>query len=158
MNKRKAIRDPHTQRSDHVLGEEVARDERVDMEPDELLPGGLTGFSPALRRGGQSFILQDSPDRGSAEPKSELTELTDNTAVSPSPVLLGQADDEFSHVADDLRSADTFRFAPFPWLRHPAPIRPRRDDADHVGNIVVEFLADCQQPGAILRARDVAPA
>jgi len=27
----------------------------------------------------------------------------------------------------------------------------RRDDADHVGDVVVEFLADGQQPGAIAR-------
>ena len=44
MNERKAIRDPDTERSDHVLGEEVARDERIHMEPDELLPGRLTGL------------------------------------------------------------------------------------------------------------------
>jgi hypothetical protein len=29
-----------------------------------------------------------------------------------------------------------------------------RDDADHVRDVVVEFLADRQQPGAVVRAPD----
>ena len=37
-------------------------------------------------------------------------------------------------------------------LDDPATIRLRRDDADHVGNIVVELLADCQQKSAVVRA------
>ena len=52
MIKRKAIRDPDTERSDHVLSEEVARDESVDMEPDELLPSGLTSLASAQGRRG----------------------------------------------------------------------------------------------------------
>ena len=42
----------------------------------------------------------------------------------------------------------------FPKLPDPATIRPRRHDAAHVGNVVIEFLADGQQSGAIVRARD----
>jgi len=62
MNKRKAIRDPHTQQIDHVFGEEVARDDRVGMEPNELLPDSLTSCPSAQGRGCQSFIFQDSLD------------------------------------------------------------------------------------------------
>lgn len=42
----------------------------------------------------------------------------------------------------------------FPQLYDLARIRLRRDDADHVRDVVVEFLADCQQSGAVVRARD----
>ncbi len=43
---------------------------------------------------------------------------------------------------------------PSPQLRDPATIRLRRDDPDHVGDLVIELLTDRQQPGAVLRAGD----
>jgi len=43
-------------------------------------------------------------------------------------------------------------------LFHPARIRLRCDDADHVRHGMVELLPDHPQPGAVIRARDDAVA
>jgi hypothetical protein len=40
----------------------------------------------------------------------------------------------------------------FPQLLNPATIRLRRDDSDYVRDVVVEPLADREQPGAVVRA------
>lgn len=72
VDEREAVRDPHAQRRDDALGEKVAGDERVHVEPDELLPGGLTSLSSARRRGRESLILQNSPNGGSSELQPQL--------------------------------------------------------------------------------------
>ena len=48
-DEREAVCEPRAQRRDHALGKEIARDERVHMGPDGLLPSGLSG-SPPLRQ------------------------------------------------------------------------------------------------------------
>ncbi len=55
-DERKTVGDSYTHRRDHALGEEVARDKRVHVEPDEFLPSGLTSPSPVrLNRNSWSF-------------------------------------------------------------------------------------------------------
>ncbi len=62
VDERKTVGDSRTHWRDHALGEEVARDKRVHVEPDELLSGGLICLSSAQWRGCQPFIFQDAPD------------------------------------------------------------------------------------------------
>ena len=59
-----------------------------------------------------------------------------------------------AQIPNDLRPANSPGLAPCTQLLHPATIRLRRDDADPVRDVVVEFLADGKQPGAVVRARD----
>jgi hypothetical protein len=70
----------------------------------------------------------------------------------PPHVLLGQANDDFPHIAGNPRPPDPFRPPPFPQFHHPPGIRLRRYDADDLGHVVVEFPADCQQPCPVIRA------
>ncbi len=86
--------------------------------------------------------------------QAELAQFPNNAPVAPASVLLRQADDDLAHVACDLRSADTLWLAPFPHFHDPARIRLRCDDADDVGDVVIEFPADGQQPGPVLGAGD----
>jgi hypothetical protein len=44
--------------------------------------------------------------------------------------------------------------SPFPEFHHPAPIRARRYNADHAGDVVIEFLANGQQTSPIFGAGD----
>lgn len=44
------------------------------------------------------------------------------------------------------------RKTPFHELLHPTTIRLRRDDADDVGHLMAELLADCQQASTVVRA------
>ena len=74
--------------------------------------------------------------------------------ASPPRVLLGQADHELTQIAGHLGRHNRLGPPPFPDLLNRATIRLRRDDADHVRDVVVELLADGEQPGAVVQARD----
>lgn len=63
VDERETVNDSRTQRRDHALIKEVTRDERVHMQPDELLPGGLASSPSADGRGREPFIFQDPPNR-----------------------------------------------------------------------------------------------
>ena len=116
VDERKTVGNSRPEGRDHALGEEVACDKRVHVDPDESLSVGLSCLPSAQGRGCQSFTLQDPPDRGSSELESKLPELADDTPVAPARVLRGQTDDQFAHVTGDPRPADAFPPSPFPQL------------------------------------------
>jgi len=76
VDERKTVCDSHAQRCDHALGEEVARDERAHVEPDELLPSRFTSFPPAHRRWRESLVLRNPPDRRTSELAAEDLDLS----------------------------------------------------------------------------------
>jgi len=55
-------------------------------------------------------------------------------------------------VATDSGPSDRTRLATFPLLDHPARIRLSSNDADHTGDVMIEFGTECR-----LRRLDVYP-
>ena len=139
-------RNRYTQRRDHGLREEVTGDQRVYVQPEEPPPDGLVGAATASRRWRQALILQNPAHGRSADANTELSQLTDNPAITPRVVLLRQTDDECSHVTHDLGPTGPLGLAPFPHFGYPARIRPRRDDPNHLRGNRVSWLRDHHPP------------
>ena len=114
MDERETISDSPPKRRDHALGEEVAGDECVHVDPNELLPHRLFGAPAAGRRWCQPLVLQNPANGRSPNPQPEFAQLADDTAIAPASVLLGQAENEFTKVPSDLRPANASWLAPFP--------------------------------------------
>ena len=72
MDEGKTVGNSRSERRDHALAEEVTCDKCVYVDPDELLPSGLSCLSSAQGRGYQPFSFQDPPDGGSSELESQL--------------------------------------------------------------------------------------
>ncbi|HUS45307.1 MAG TPA: hypothetical protein VM219_04660, partial [Phycisphaerae bacterium] len=75
-----------------LLREEVARPERLGVNPQELVPTALSTLGPGVEAGG----LQDVDDRGPADPAdAEFLEFPQDAGVPPA-VLPGQTDDDLA--------------------------------------------------------------
>lgn len=59
-----------------------------------------------------------------------------------------------AEAAGDLRPPHALGLPPCTLLLNATTIRLRRDDADHVRDVVVELLTDHKQPGTVVRARN----
>ena len=75
------------------------------------LPPGRVGVPPGRRRDPQR--LEDSADRGCADPVTELEQLALDPLVSPAVVLGGEPPDEPSDLGADRRSSYVARIGPF---------------------------------------------
>jgi hypothetical protein len=76
-----------------VRGEEIARQDRLGLGPQELRPGRVCSSRRAVDPG----ILQDFPHGRRRYLRSQAGELTVDPAVSPAGVLAGQPEDQGPH-------------------------------------------------------------
>src|SRR3954470_7428805 len=85
---------------DGVEVEQVAREDRVGLGPQELGPG----WSGPSGRGVDAGVVQDCPDGGGADLVAEAGEFAVDAAVAPGGVLGGQADHQGAQASGDGRS------------------------------------------------------
>lgn len=143
VDEREAEGQPRAERRDHAFREEVAGDERVQVQPDEFPPHALLGPPAAIRRRRHARVLENPPNRRSPDPQTQHPQLTDDAAIAPVGVLLGKALDELAEVPGDFRAADGLGLAPFSPIDDPPRIRMRRDNPDHAADVVARARFRC---------------
>ncbi len=150
VDEREAVGDSDSERGDHVLGEEIAGHERVEMEPDELPPGRFAGL--AASRGGRrdALFFQDPTDRGAADSQAQRAEFADDPAISPASILLSQAKRDLTQIASDSWPPDPPRLP---------CIVSRYSDTLDTGLLTLLCLIDCRSvfPDALTRTSGAWP-
>src|SRR5712691_241143 len=153
------IRHQPTQRPD-LGGEEVGRDEDVEMRADELLPrrGGL-----ALWRRGETMTLQDVAHGLITDGVAQIGQCPHNAIVAPRTVLVRHANDQRLQLLVNGGSPWALPvFGAIKLLGHeltvPTKNRVGLDDRGHLlQGLLAEFLADCGQGFAFTVTQPDAP-
>jgi hypothetical protein len=94
-----------------VYVEEVGGEHRRCLGVQELPPAGV---GLPFRCRGNLQGLEDSADRGRADPVAELEQLTLDPLVSPAMIFSGEPPDQRGDLRADWRSARAARIGPLP--------------------------------------------
>lgn len=153
MEKQHQIRLALSDRCPDRFAEEVARNQRIDMQFKEPVPGPIVAhFRIRLARFGIDLLFTQDPTDGSfTNLTAQLKQFADDPQITPAHILLGKPDNGFPNFPSDRpRATDTTNLTALPLLLQPTLVGAVLDNVDQILNVMTQFVADAQQPRSLL--------
>ena len=147
------------ERRDHLLAEEVAGDQRVHVNAEELAPGRVEiDISPRTGRREDAGGVENPANRRSTDRQMKFMQLAHDSPVAPTEVLPSEPENQTATNCADTRATDSPGLFATAALTQPAAIGLVGDDSEDMLDVVAQVASDAKQTASVFGAEnDVTP-